>query len=41
VRLLRHVIRAEQDRLTQADADAGLAGVEGYSSPFAAMPAGL
>ena len=41
VRLLRDVIRAEQDRLPAADAEAVLAGVEGYSSPFAAMPAGL
>jgi len=41
VRLLRHVIKAERDRLPLADAEAVLTTVEGYSSPFAAMPAGL
>ena len=41
VQLLRHVIRAERERLSPADAEAALARVEDYSSPFAAMPAGL
>ncbi len=41
VRLLRHVVRAERDRLPVADAEDVLATVEGYSSPFAAMPAGF
>jgi aryl-alcohol dehydrogenase-like predicted oxidoreductase len=41
VRLLRHVIRAERERLAPADAEAALATVEDYSSPFTAMPAGL
>jgi aryl-alcohol dehydrogenase-like predicted oxidoreductase len=41
VRLLRHVIRAERDRMSPTEVEDVLAGVEGYSSPFAAMPAGL
>lgn len=41
VRLLGPVIAAEQDRMSPSDAEAVLATVEGYSSPFAAMPAGL
>ena len=41
VRLLGPVLRAEQDRLSRADAEAALAPLEDYSSPFAAMPAGL
>ncbi len=41
VRLLRHVVQAERDRMSVAEAEAVLAGVEGYSSPFVAMPAGL
>ena len=41
VRLLGHVVRAERDRLPVDEAEAVLAGVEGYSSPFVAMPAGL
>ncbi len=38
VRLLRHLIAAERDRMSVEDAEAVLAGVEDYSSPFAAMP---
>lgn len=38
VRLLRHVIAAEQDRLPAADAEAVLAQDEAYSSPFESMP---
>ena len=41
VRLLRLVVRAERERLGLAEAEAALADVEDYSSPFAAMPAGL
>ncbi len=41
VRLLRHVIAAERDRVSPADAEELLGAVEGYSSPFVAMPAGL
>jgi aryl-alcohol dehydrogenase-like predicted oxidoreductase len=41
VRLLRHVVLAERDRLPRAAAEEVLDGVEGYASPFAAMPAGL
>ena len=41
VRLLGPVIAAERDRMSTADAESVLATVEGYSSPFAAMPAGL
>ena len=41
VRLLGQVIAAERDRMSPTDAEAVLAGVEGYSSPFSAMPAGL
>lgn len=41
VRLLRHVVAAEADRLPVADAEAVLARVDGYSSPFERMPAGL
>ena len=38
VRLLRHVIAAEQDRMSIADAEAVLDGDESYSSPFESMP---
>ncbi len=38
VRLVGAVIRAEADRMAVADAEAVLAEVEGYSSPFARMP---
>ena len=41
VRLLAQVIAAEKDRMAPSEAEAVLATVEGYSSPFAAMPAGL
>lgn len=41
VRLLSSLLAAEADRQDQAEAEAALADVEGYSSPFAAMPAGL
>ncbi len=41
VRLLQHVVSAERDRVSRAEAEAVLATVEGYASPFAAMPAGL
>jgi len=39
VRLLRHLLAAEADRMDPAEAEARLADVPGYSSPFAAMPA--
>ena len=38
VRLLHHQIAAERDRVGVADAEAVLASVEDYSSPFATMP---
>jgi len=38
VRLLQHLIAAERDRLHVPHAEAVLATVEDYSSPFAAMP---
>ena len=41
VRLLGAVIAAEADRLPVDEAESVLAGVDGYASPFAAMPAGL
>lgn len=41
VNLLGRVVAAEADRMTEAEAEAELARVEGYSSPFLAMPAGL
>lgn len=41
VRLLGAVIDAERDRMAVAEAEAALSAVEGYSSPFLAMPAGL
>jgi aryl-alcohol dehydrogenase-like predicted oxidoreductase len=41
VRLLGHVVEAEKDRMSKADAEALLAEVEDYASPFASMPAGL
>jgi hypothetical protein len=41
VRLLPAVLAAEADREDLATAEAGLADLEGYASPFAAMPAGL
>lgn len=39
VRLLRHLVAAEADRMDLAEAEERLAGVEDYSSPFLAMPA--
>lgn len=41
VRLLRHVVAAERDRLPGPDAEAMLVDDAAYSSPFEAMPAGL
>ncbi len=41
VNLLGRVVAAEADRMTADEAEAELARVEGYSSPFLAMPAGL
>ena len=41
VRLLPLVIRAERDRMSLTEAEEVLTAVEGYSSPFVAMPAGL
>ncbi|CAA9317677.1 MAG: Oxidoreductase [uncultured Frankineae bacterium] len=38
VRLLRHLVAAERDRMDVLDAEAALAGVEDYSTPFATMP---
>jgi aryl-alcohol dehydrogenase-like predicted oxidoreductase len=38
VRLLRHLVAAERDRLDVLDAEAVLARVDDYTSPFAAMP---
>ena len=38
VRLLRHLVAAERDRMDVLDAEAALDGVEDYSSPFATMP---
>ena len=38
VRLLRHVLAAENDRMSVADAEAVLAGDAEYSSPFEHMP---
>jgi predicted aldo/keto reductase-like oxidoreductase len=38
VRLLRHLVAAERDRMDVLDAEALLAEVEDYSSPFVAMP---
>jgi len=38
VRLLRSLVAAERDRMEVLDAEAALAGVEDYSSPFATMP---
>ena len=38
VRLLRHQIAAERDRMGVVDAEAVLASVQDYSSPFATMP---
>lgn len=38
VRLLRHVIAAEQDRMPADEAEAFLTGDPDYSSPFVAMP---
>ena len=39
VRLLRHLVAAEADRQDPAEAEARLADLPGYSSPFLAMPA--
>jgi predicted aldo/keto reductase-like oxidoreductase len=41
VRLLRHVVAAERDRMPAEDAEAVLGADPAYSSPFVAMPAGL
>ncbi len=41
VRLLRHVVAAERDRMSVEDAEALLLSDPAYSSPFEAMPAGL
>jgi hypothetical protein len=38
VRLLRHVVAAEQDRMPADEAEAFLTGDPDYSSPFVAMP---
>lgn len=38
VRLLRHLVAAERDRMDVLDAEAVLDGVEDYSSPFVTMP---
>ena len=38
VRLLRHLVAAERDRMDVLEAEAALAGVEDYSSPFVTMP---
>jgi aryl-alcohol dehydrogenase-like predicted oxidoreductase len=38
VRLLRHLVAAERERMDVLDAEAALAGVEDYSSPFVTMP---
>lgn len=38
VRLLRHLVTAERDRMDVLDAEAALDGVQGYSSPFVTMP---
>ena len=38
VRLLRHLVAAEREPMDLLDAEAALAGVEHYSSPFVTMP---
>ena len=38
VRLLRHLVAAERERMDVLDAEAALDGVEEYSSPFVTMP---
>jgi hypothetical protein len=38
VRLLQHLVAAERDRMSVAEAEDVLSAVEDYSSPFAAMP---
>ena len=38
VRLLRHLVAAERDRMDVLDAEAALDGVQDYSSPFVTMP---
>ena len=38
VRLLRHLVAAEREPMDVVDAEAALAGVEDYSSPFVTMP---
>ena len=38
VRLLRHLVAAERERMDVLDAEAALAGVQDYSSPFVTMP---
>ncbi len=40
VRLLRHVVAAERDRMSPAEAEALLLADEAYSSPFETMPTG-
>lgn len=41
VRLLRHVLAAEQNRMSPEEAETALTGDPEYSSPFVAMPAGM
>ncbi len=41
VRLLRHVVAAERDRMSVDEAERMLAGDSAYASPFESMPAGL
>jgi hypothetical protein len=41
VRLLRHVVAAERDRMSVKDAEALLTSDPDYASPFVAMPAGF
>jgi predicted aldo/keto reductase-like oxidoreductase len=38
VRLLRHLVAAERSRMDVLDAEAALAGVQDYASPFVTMP---
>jgi len=41
VRLLRHVVAAERDRMPVEEAEQVLSADSAYSSPFESMPAGL
>ena len=41
VRLLRHVVAAERDRMSVEEAEQVLGTDAAYSSPFESMPAGL